>query len=389
MNNKSDGKPAKVRRASNVDVGSAEQVEQEGGDADRKVGAPSKGVEGDVPESEPSVPGGSDDHESVPGTSGSMPVDPETGSEPDPIDAEVVEGKADDVILPAARRGRGARTAGTGAGRVEAHPGAPADRESSDVAERLVSLKDLILSDVTRLAHLLADAVARKVRIGRHLAQAQECCLSAKVSWTGFLKGCGISDRTAREAIAFHRNEGVIEEMRHGRAALTVMDVRLATAKSRTVEGGSQGRRQGGDEPTGGSVPAGPRSGRGGPPIGPSIRNPLHLGGPSDVAPDAERVLEGRRHSVVLDEPGQGAPPASIAASQSLADDGPRSDESVEYFEAFEARADAMIDGLSAGANGSSVGRLLRAMPIIQAAVHRLDSALKALDGAEGRGQPA
>jgi hypothetical protein len=306
--------------------------------------------------------------------------------EPDRDGVEVVDGDADDLKLPGARRGRQARPVGAALAPDEERPGVAGNRDPSEVAERLRRLKSMIRSDIRRLEELMWDAVARKIQLGGHLAEAQECCRGQRGAWTDFLKDSKVNDRTAREALAFFRNRAAIEGMRHGRAALAVADVRLALSKPRPSGGASSDNPSGVDDPHRGLPLSAPEVGAGEARVEPLVREPLPLVGSSDGACDVDS--EDQRRFEAQEQLGPTAPVPPSVAPQPPAGNAIRADLELEYFEVFEGFADGAIRGLEAGRPNSTVEALRRVMPILHAALLRLDAALKSIDGAGRMSQP-
>ena len=105
----------------------------------------------------------------------------------------------------------------------------------------LEAMAGQVRDTIDGLSSLLSDALERKLRLGELLTEAKGRCKPRRGAWTVFLSSCGLNERTAREAIQFVRERATVDAQRHGRAGLTVSEVRIALAKPRKAPLDEQG----------------------------------------------------------------------------------------------------------------------------------------------------
>jgi hypothetical protein len=93
-----------------------------------------------------------------------------------------------------------------------------------------------------RLSMLRAarTAVEAHIQIGQALIKAKALCRHGR--WARFLQRCGLKQRLAEQCMQFARNSELIAQVSHGRADLTVEEVRKMIASHRRASG--QDRRQ-------------------------------------------------------------------------------------------------------------------------------------------------
>ena len=246
----------------------------------------------------------------------------------------------------------------------------------------LADLVTQIMSEVDGLSALLDDALARKFKFGKLLDQAQKQCKALKVDWTGFLAVCGLKERTAREAIRFHKNRAQIEAERHGGAVLTVTAARAALSSPR-AKGGPAGPPDpaAGSSPTGDSAsprvlpPPAPEGGEHG-------ETSPRPGARVDL--DDDRVVEAAEGPAttpgVVEEEGEGQPPPPVLGDvQAATDDRPSDLEAAE--EACEAIMRILAEQIArveSGEADQAIEALRRAAPMILQGFQWLDEALRA-----------
>jgi hypothetical protein len=367
MSNTKKSKAVKSRRAGQAKKSAAEPVGKRVGALGRASGAPPNGVAAqEFNHVELIGPGLTDVFAPTIETQIGQATEGATGR-------DRVDIKGENVIIPAVV-----------AKEVDS-PGGPCGPDSAARAKRLVQLKFLILADLRELSKLLTDAVARKIQLGEHLAEARDYYRSRRGEWEKFLKVISLKDRSAREAIAFYRNRAIIEGMRHGRAAIAVEEVRLALAKPKPRVGVSPVDPPGADEPRGrSSIPAS-GAGQVEESIGPLVPEVLPLGGPSDDPPAV--VVENPQHSQARNRPGAAKPPTSAVAPRPPTDEELESNSYVGYFEGVAEMADELIEELEAGEHESIIEPLRSGVQILLVALDRLGAALEAIDRPGRSGQ--
>jgi hypothetical protein len=297
------------------------------------------------------------------------------------------ECKVGDAAVPRAARPRRAVPAVCAVPMERHPPDAPVPRVVPDPRIQLKLLKLAILADCKGLGALLSDAVDRKIGLGERLDRARELSKAVGGSWTAYLAECGLSERSAREAIAFFRKRTAIEGMRHGGAALKVSDVRFALAAPRTAKVVSPViNHQAEADPSAGSPLQDPTAGQVDDAIVPLVREPLSLEAPSDGARAVLDDDKDRRHPGARN-PSLAAPPASAVRLRPPTDEELDSDPYAGYFEEVAGMAYSLILEVEAGEHGSIIEPILWGLDILHVALDRLGAALEALDGPGRWGQ--
>ncbi len=92
------------------------------------------------------------------------------------------------------------------------------------VAQQLKSIERRIASNVGRIGKAFRIAIDARIAVGKCLKEAKSFCNHGK--WIGFLKRCGLKERTTQEFMRFAAHEALIKRETHGRADLTVEAVR-------------------------------------------------------------------------------------------------------------------------------------------------------------------
>ena len=209
------------------------------------------------------------------------------------------------VTPPVDRKGRAKRVPGVGSGPADedsrvarrakegTHDDAPDGGSLPVLGDALTRLSAQVHDVLNELGLLLSNALERKLRLGELLVEARGLCKAKSGNWAAFLESCGLQERTAREAMQFFRRRAEIDEQRHGRAGLTVSEVRLALALPRKVGRGKRSNpnatNDGGpaaDSPSGAFVPSSA-------PVGREDEEPSHPGSQSDPGTGAEGEGEG------------------------------------------------------------------------------------------------
>ena len=254
----------------------------------------------------------------------------------------------------------------------------PARREGKPLED----LAARIIVAVTNLCNAINDAVTRKLGLGELLVEAKGQCKAHNVDWSEFLASCELKERTAREAMLFHKNRGKIEKERHGGAVLTVTAVREALSRPR-AKGGPAGP----PDPAAGSSPTGDSaSPRALPPPAPEGgehgETSPRPGARVDL--DDDRVVAAAEGPAttpgVVEEEGEGQPPPPVLGDvQAATDDRPSDLEAAE--EACEAIMRILAEQIArveSGEADQAIEALRRAAPMILQGFQWLDEALRA-----------
>jgi hypothetical protein len=232
--------------------------------------------------------------------------------------------------------------------------------EAPEHKDELATLANQIRDELSELGKILNNAVARKVRLGEMLQRAKALCKHGE--WLSFLESIGFKPKSASENIKFFARRASIEEKRHGRAALTVEEVRLALAKP------TESRR----------------AKRRGKHVADGTASAPHTT-EADAQPGEPAVEDAEREQCPDDD--EGTPPSDDGEAIDVLDDDDDDDDVVDPAEQFlrlcenlVAVSDMAIESLSERRRLGTYVMLRRLVPMAQAELHRVAETLAAID---------